>query len=276
MSTPSIIGSRPKKKPAVTVREVSLDDIYIDPEYQRPGNKKKIDTIAKEWRDSRARIPMLSARKTNGKSYTAYDGQHTVEAAKKKGFTHMDCAIYDLTQEEEAEDFVGINNAQTKPNTRDRFKARVASNDASAVAIEGILNQHKLSGIPNTGMTNLKAIGAVEEIKDRFGESVLNDTLDLAIATWGTSPKYLRRYTLIAIASLLAVYGQDLDTKRFVSKFSPEDPAALEMTAKGQNRQRHYLTIPAALAEHMVSLYNHRIAAPKQLDHTKLASVATP
>lgn len=262
----------PKKKPSIRIKEVRLEDVYVDPDYQRPDNRKKVAKIVSEWRESRVRPPMLSERSQEGKKYAAYDGQHTILAAIEKGYTHLDCVVHSLSKKEEAEDFHGINTSQTKPNTRDRFKARLTAEEPMAQRIEEILNRHGLSGVPNSGMTVLKAIGAAEEVVRKYGYGVLDDALHLSVLTWGAQK--LRRYPLIAVAQLVDTFGDRIDQKRFVAKFSVEDPALLEASAKAANRQRHYLTIPTALAEEMLRLYNHGLSGPRKLDLTVLANAA--
>jgi len=94
--------------------------------------------------DERAAMPiMISVR--DGKN-NIFNGQHTSEALKGKGYTEWDCIVYrGLTLAEEAELYLIFNTAQKPLNGTDKFFGAWTANRHGASEIHKIAKQYEFT-----------------------------------------------------------------------------------------------------------------------------------
>jgi len=155
--------------PETSVMQISKHDLQIDESYQRTISQQLVKRIAEKW--DWLYLGVIHVAEING-SYYVVDGQHRLEAAKKReDIDHLPCIVHrNVDQETAAEMFLGINGAKDalKPTRKSltpyqKFKALLIAKDETAVTIQNNLNLlgYKIPGSPRGKGKSLNAVAAV-------------------------------------------------------------------------------------------------------------------
>jgi hypothetical protein len=146
--------------------------LQIDPTYQRTleteASKTLVRQITQHWNWDLCQV-LVVARRGDGALYVI-DGQHRLEAAKRRGdIMQLPAVVVQYaSQQDEAAAFVHLNQAR-KPLTKiDLFKAAVASADGEALAIVQAIADAGLKIAPHSNHTAWKPgmisnIGGIEK-----------------------------------------------------------------------------------------------------------------
>lgn len=118
---------------------INKNELKVDDSYQREIKTSKVLSIASEW--SWVGAGAISVVK-RGNSYWAVDGNHRVEAAKKRGdITHLPCMVFECESiKEEAEAFLKSNINRKPVTALEKFKAMTVSGDNYAIMVNEVLN----------------------------------------------------------------------------------------------------------------------------------------
>jgi len=147
-------------KPQVVMALVEIDCIHIDPAYQRDLDEKRSNKVAAKFKQGAAKAVSLS-RRQNG-SLWCYDGQHTIEIYRAAGFTHVPAVIVNGDMQKEADWFEELNQSVKRVSARDRQRAGVVAEKATAMAVQDLLDKFGIQiskGGLRAGMTN--SVGAI-------------------------------------------------------------------------------------------------------------------
>lgn len=198
---------------------VRIDDLHIDPAYQRDLSLDLVEKIAREY-DPSATSAITVARRKNGDLYIV-NGQHRSGGAKRAGEEYVVAEVFDgLSPAEEAE-------LRLKGNTRrtdrplERFKAQVAAGHPESIAIAKIAEEFgtKVNRNPDANK-GLNAVSALESIYryDRNG-TMLTRVLEFVQQAFGDAHgPNVKVAVLKAVAFLLERHSDEMDRARMVEK----------------------------------------------------------
>lgn len=209
---------------------VPVGDIGIDMTYQRLPALGKIKAISANFNKNAVGVLIVSLRE-NGQ-FIVIDGQHRLEAMKKRGIDRAECRIIQgLTREREAEIYISCNTVRKKPDALDVFRARLVTQDPIAVAINAAVekcglhiqfNLHHSKG--GRKLQNaIWAVTALEDIYKRGKELLLEDILTLAIRSWPNEGKVLEAKVLLGITQFYTKYRGKFSPKEFIAKMNTTD-----------------------------------------------------
>lgn len=154
--------------------DVPIDRIDM-PDYQttlKPGWARE---LAEGWDSTLFRHPILN-EKPDGR-YDAIDGQHTIEAAKMRGQTHVPCLIRRLEHREAAGTYVDLNTRRRRPTPMDEYRAGRIAGRPWAVALDTITARYGLTVSLSKSPDHIGCIGQARQIILAHGEGVLDAAL---------------------------------------------------------------------------------------------------
>lgn len=174
------LGARP------TLEWCRLADLTIDETYQRSimagASQTLIRRIAMFWDWSLCQ-PLAVARRLD--VLKVVDGQHRLEAARLRGdIDQLPCVITQFANEgDEAAAFVALNQQRRPLTALDLFKAAVAAEDETALAIMRLIGEAGLKLAPHTNYTFWKPgmlanIARIRECYRVHGEKITTAALE--------------------------------------------------------------------------------------------------
>lgn len=167
------------------LRWVPIQVMRVSPLAQRELNAAWVDAIAADFRLEDLGVPTVNYR---GGFFYVVDGQHRVEALKAIGWgdQQLQCWTYaGLTEEEEAEKFLVLNNRLTVA-TFSQFKVAVQAGRPTESAINDIVQAEglKISRDKNEG--SIMAVAALRMVYEQGGAEDLAWTLRVIREAYGT------------------------------------------------------------------------------------------
>ena len=180
-----------KKWPAMKGMPPSIEnrspaELNLDDSYQRStdngASKALITKIAHNW-DWRMCLPLVVSKRDDG-SLWVIDGQHRLAAAKLRGdipFLPCRVAVYGSVADEAAM-FVAMNRTRKAMNRLDDFHAAIASGDAEAIEIAGIITDAGFTVSRKTGSQSwvpgeVAFTSAIAKVLRKHGAKVCADAL---------------------------------------------------------------------------------------------------
>jgi hypothetical protein len=145
----------------------TLAQLNVDETYQRslaaPGSQSLIRRIAQFWNWDLCQ-PLVVARRDNGQLFVV-DGQHRLAAAKlRTDIAQLPCVIANYgTAADEAASFVALNQQRRPLNALEIFRAAVAAEDETSIAVVKALDALGLSVAPHYNFIAWKA-GAMSNV----------------------------------------------------------------------------------------------------------------
>lgn len=176
-------GITPPKKPIA----VSLDDLHVDPNYQRAARENRVNRFAKNFDPIICGVLVVSQR-PSGKLFII-DGNHRRNVLQKLGFNHWPAhVITGLSSAAEAEIYDKLNTERSNATSAERFKARLHYKDPVAVTIRDIVHAcgYRIV-LENYGRRDGRTIHAVSTLDSIFRKSNqpgLQGTLELIASCW--------------------------------------------------------------------------------------------
>lgn len=163
----------------ITIEYVNIEDIQIDPTYQRALREAKIAKMIKDY-DPRLMTAVVVSRREDGTLW-AVDGQHRIEMLKRLGKSIVLADVRTgLSLKEEAYHFWHLNADTTSVGTWETFRARITAEDPDALRIEKIVNQngYYLGRVQDGG---INAVSALERL---FNMGKLDKSLQILATVW--------------------------------------------------------------------------------------------
>jgi hypothetical protein len=152
--------------------EIDKHAICVDHTYQRDLVENKVGEMVRAW-SWMAFGCIIVVQRPDG-SFFVSDGQHRLAGAlRRSDITTVPCMVFQvLAVEEEASGFLK-SNAHRKPMTmQEKFKAMLVCNDATAVAVQQVLDSLGLavnrSGRPRSFNSLAWAVGAYKRAPGSF------------------------------------------------------------------------------------------------------------
>jgi ParB-like nuclease domain len=171
------------------------EELDIDAEYQRSIDnddaKALIRRIAEDFNWDLCQPLVVSRRVWQGNGLFVIDGQHRLEAARKRGdVAQLPCTIVEYpSKAAEAEAFVLLNRLRRPLSRIDLFKAAVTSGDETALAIQNALRINGLWLAPHMSSIAWKPgqvgnIGGIEQAVKQHGIRITTKALGLLAAAF--------------------------------------------------------------------------------------------
>lgn len=244
------------------VAAVPLNLLVIDPQVQRPLDKRKADKIAADLNLDAIGLICVSHR-SNG-SYSIIDGQHRVDALRTVGFVHdpVECEIYrGLSLADEAAMF-RLRNNRVAVQRVDLFRVRVIEGDKTATAISDMLT--RLGWTVRIAKTSgsFAAVFALEKawMLDPDGNPPAAErAIATVTAAWGHDPSGVDQSIVGGLGALYARYGTEIDSGDVIERLArfAGGPNALIGKARGL-RDLIGGKLTSCVAEIVVEEYNRR------------------
>ena len=245
--------------PDVSFELIPIKNLVSNQDYQRMLSESHIRKALEEF--DVYQINPVKVSRREGVNYV-FDGQHTIEiVAAESGSreTPVWCMIYDdLMYKEEAHIFADQQKNVKKLTPYETFNAHVEAGDPKQAMIKTIVESYGLFITSKQVPNGISAVSAMENIYDKYGQSVLDSTIRLAIATWEGERYSLSGNMLRGIARIITTYGDSINEDIFVDKVGQVPVKQIVRTAK----ERH----PGHLgfAEALMLAYNtknkHRLS----------------
>ncbi len=197
--------------PDVTFELIPIRNLVSNQDYQRPLSETHIRKALEDF--DVYQINPVKVSRREGVNYV-FDGQHTIEiVASESGSrdTPVWCMIYDdLIYTEEAHIFADQQKHVRNLVPYETFSAHIEAGDVKEKLIEATVHSYGLRISGNKAPNSICAINTLERIYDNYGETVLNSTLRLAVATWEGEDYSFSGTILMGIARILVTYGDSL------------------------------------------------------------------
>lgn len=127
-----------KKVGFKNVQDVDINLLTVDKNYQRDA--MSVAKIVAEWDENQVVFPRVSYR--DGEFHIV-DGQHTIEAAKIKGYTTFPCDIIQfISDKQEADLFAKQNDNKRNLSPVQLIKAKHYAGDSKIIAIVDLCNKY--------------------------------------------------------------------------------------------------------------------------------------
>jgi hypothetical protein len=168
--------------------DLPLSAIRHDAGYQRLLNAQRVDEIARDWNPKLA-LELIVSERPDGTFYLL-DGQHRVEAMRRRGIGSWRCLIYvGLTPDQEADLFVELQQKRRSLSAIDLYRAGLKGNDEIAKAIDEIVRRHGFHVARGGGSTGaITSVDAMRGVITRYGPRILDVTLKTIRLLWPTEP----------------------------------------------------------------------------------------
>lgn len=251
---------------AGTIEIVEIDELHIDPAYQRDLSRDLVDKIKEGW-DPAAAGPIVVSRRPNGDLFIV-NGQHRTAAAKELGMKGMLAQVVNgLTAREEAELRL-MGNTRRTDTAQERFRAQVAAGHPESLAIVDIVKNFDTRINPSPDQKHgINAVSSVEKIYRVDGQGLLlTRVLEVLKDAFGTiSGKAAGTSMMQATAWILERHRDELDKRRLVEQLAAEGTDSIDRKArnyKAASGGSMWLNYYRAFVE----VYNHRLGEAARLE----------
>jgi len=219
--------------PDVSFELIPIRNLVSNQDYQRMLSETHIKNTLKEF--DVYQINPVKVSRRDGVNYV-FDGQHTIEiVAAESGSrdTPVWCMIYnELKYTEEAHIFADQQKNVKGLTPYETFAAHIEAGDAKQKMIQTIVESYGLTIAATQKPGCITAVKALERIYDKYGRSVLDSTIRLAIATWEGEKNSLSANILSGIAKILVTYDDSINEDIFKDKVGQVSVKQIIRTAK--------------------------------------------
>ncbi len=239
--------------PDVSFELIPIKNLVSNQDYQRPLSEKHIRDALEEF--DVFQINPVKVSRRDGINYV-FDGQHTIEiVASESGSrdTPVWCMVYDeLKYTEEAHIFAEQQKHVKSLVPYETFVAHIEAGDEKQMMIDAVVRAYGLSIVAKRKNNGITAVSTLERIYDKYGNSVLDSTLRLAVSTWEGEDSSLSGNMLMGISKIIVTYGESLKEDVFIDHLGKVSVKSIIRTAKERR--------PGAMgfAEAMMIEYNKK------------------
>jgi hypothetical protein len=258
-----------------TEEVLSVTELENDPSYQRPLDVSKVQRIKRNFNVNALGVWTVSKRTNHG--VYVIDAQHRTEVVRQLMLDGdhdglVPCHVfYDLTVAEEAQMYLELNTG-SQPTPLQKFKARIAAGETSAVEIAKFLGYYGWAIHPVGGKGTIQAIAAVDKVyalsQKIEAEPNLVQLVILTISrAWGDDESAGQGALFLGLGQFLAEYTDRVELDRLAEKLGGYQggPNALVNNAR-QLATLQGWKLHATVASLIVEEYNKG----RQLDKNKL------
>ncbi len=239
--------------PDVSFELIPIKNLVSNQDYQRPLSEKHIRDALEEF--DVFQINPVKVSRRDGINYV-FDGQHTIEiVASESGSrdTPVWCMVYDeLKYTGEAHIFAEQQKHVKSLVPYETFVAHIEAGDEKQMMIDAVVRAYGLSIVAKRRNNGITAVSTLERIYDKYGNSVLDSTLRLAVSTWEGEDSSLSGNMLMGISKIIVTYGESLKEDVFIDHLGKVSVKSIIRTAKERR--------PGAMgfAEAMMIEYNKK------------------
>lgn len=247
------VGARPE------LAWVPIASIRIDENYQRELKEKRVSQILHGFTWSHFQ-PVMLARQADG-TFTCFDGQHRVEAARRHpAINEVPAAIVDLDEaHQEAGAFLGVNVNRTTVTTVEKYHAGIEAGDEDMMGVCAVLDAAGCEVIERIGVkpasNRTTAVTSVQRAIRVYGDEAVVEACKTLVAAW---PKDSGALHAIMIQSLSRLYRNNrdvIDRTRMTTKLHGKDRKILTADAETM-RKIGGGDATASVAKVLVEIYN--------------------
>lgn len=198
--------TNPSRKRSGSVQWVPLSDLRVNDRAQREFNESWARSILANFDPDKMQYPVVNHRA--GHYYIA-DGQHSVWANKmwlgSWSDQKIECIVHEgLTEEQEAELFLSLNNKRTV-GPFEKFRAAVTAGRPDEVNIEAVVQAQGCKVSRNRSQPGaIAAVASLQKIYRDYGPVILGETVGLIRDCYGDAG--YEASILVGLASVLDRY----------------------------------------------------------------------
>jgi hypothetical protein len=173
--------------PGAYIDVVRVDEMFIDPSYQRPADMGRARKLAANWDRRLSGVIEVSDRGQGQQPrYAVIDGQHRWQAARiRDPHAQLVASIHEgLSVADEARLFDRLNRERRRPSTWDHWHARKGAQDPDVLAIETVVTEMGLRIDPAPREGNVRCIATLEKLAALGGADLVRETLGLIVGVW--------------------------------------------------------------------------------------------
>lgn len=231
-------------------------------EYQRPLQESRIKKMSQEFNEDLLGTIVVSRRDHR---HYVIDGMHRVVLCRLKNINYIQAVIHvGLTEEEEAELFVRLNQSRKGVTKAEVFDAALVAKNPRALMIKDIVEKNDYKLGKATGNYTIAAYAALEFIVKKYGIEHLDRTLGLIKKIWFGQTQSTNAFLIKGVAAFIHIYQDEnayADAK-FVKQLSRHTSLTIMAEAKtDQTTSNSDIKIMNTLIRH----YNYKLT--KQLQH---------
>lgn len=218
-----------------TLRWVPISLMTVSPLAQRDVTFSRVDHLVANFDLEKIGTPVVNRR--DGVWYII-DGQHRVEALREIGWgdQQIQCWAYEgLTEQEEAEKFLGLND-YLAVNALAKFRVGVHAGREDECDIDRIVRSQNLVVSADKVPGGIGAVGTLRRIYGRGGANVLRQTLAIARDAYGDSG--MEAAVLDGLGLFVQRYAADMETAEVVRKLSNAHGGAAGLLGKAEVLRR--------------------------------------
>lgn len=254
---------------------LSVTELENDPSYQRPLELAKVARIKRNFNINALGVFTVSKRNNHG--IYVIDAQHRVEVVRQLMLDGdhdglVPCHVFhDLTVAEEAQMYLELNYS-SQPTPLQKFKARLAAGEESALDIQKMLGYYGWTIHQVGGSATIQAVAAVDKVYALSQKIEANPNLVqlviLAISrAWGDDENAGQGAIFLGLGQFFAEYTDRIQLDRLAQQLSDYKggPSALLNNARQLSTLQGW-KLNSTVASLVVDQYNKQL----QSDRNKL------
>lgn len=215
---------------------VDVKAIRVDDNYQRALKKKRVAQILRDFTWAHFQ-PVMLAEHEDG-SFTVFDGQHRVEAARQHpAISQVPAAIVAFEEAyAEASAFIGVNVNRSTVTTVERYHAGIEAGDEAMMAICAVLEEAGCevvaAGTHSPAPNRTSAVSALAKSIRLYGDKATAQALLTLRSAWPKDTKALNGSLIIALARIYRNNRKTIDVERMVEKLRGKNRPLLTADAE--------------------------------------------
>jgi hypothetical protein len=248
---------------AGTIAMIELAALNVDEIYQRDVDHRLINRIAREW-DPAAAGTIVIGRRPDG-SVWIVDGQHRVAGAAMAGVKRLRAQIIDVKGKQHEAKLRLKGNDRRPDSAQEKFRAKVAAEDETALAIQRICNEFEtmINYSPNAS-TGINCVAAIEKLYEIDKGVTLVRVLEVIQDAFGSvSGQNVSVNTLQSVHWFLKVH-HEANKDRFVDVLRKAGVPEIDRKARS-HRAAQGGTMWLNYYRAIVELYNAKLPATSRL-----------
>lgn len=250
--------------PDVEFELIPIKNLVSNQDYQRNLSQTHITRMVANFDIHQINLVKVSRR--DGVNLVM-NGQHTIEtvaAISGSRDTPVWCMIYqDLDYQSEADIFANQMKYSKALSAYEVYAAHIEAGHDEQLLIKSLVESYNYHITSNShDAHSICAVSALENILEKYGYHVLDQTVYLIASTWEGDPMSFSGSMLKGVAKLLDSFGDEIKQDEFVERMGRISPKEIIRSAK---EHRNGIL---GYAEALLTFYNRKLKQP--LNYNKL------
>lgn len=247
------------------LRVVRLDDLSVDPSYQRDVKAKHVRIVA-DFNEEALGVPLVGERGDGTKWIV--DGLQRITALRKLGRRDVRAEVFaSRGAEHEAQVFKLVNMNRTKLNPFEEFRALLTAHDEQAWLIKEAVEREGFRIVPSKatgrnpehGASGLSCINTLRNATARFGIESVTFALRTVKAAWSGDPLAVYNVMVGGLCVFFHRHDGAVDDERLIPRLQMSTPQKIMYTA--QNMAIGNMKRDEQVADVVEKLYRRRYGA---------------